>query len=419
MMTGWYPHTAGHRTLTHLLQPHEPNLLRLLRDAGYHVAWAGVRGDMFADGVTEASTDFSGFLTFPEHAPGPTAAGALGRAFYTGRRDGDPTLDLDEANLRTAIQWLAGGPPEPWVLFVAQLFPHPPFEVEEPWFSLHDRAAMPRPIPPDRGGPGFRAALRQAYRTDELSDGDWAEIIATYYGMVSRIDDQFGRLLDAVDAAGFGERTSTWFFTDHGEYLGDFGLVEKWPAGLEPCLTRNPLIGSLPGAGPQRTSAVVELVDLLPTLLELAGGTATHTHFGQSLVPLLTGATRDHRPFACSEGGFSVADEPLLERATGEYQAKSDLQHEQPELVGKATALRTRAWTFVHRLYESDELYDRRADPQETTNLIDAPDHASTAAELRGQLLDWLVRTSDVIPWDPDPRFAKIPHGHREATTSD
>ena len=61
-MTGWYPHVAGHRTLTHLLQPQEPNLLRIIRDAGYYVAVPGHRGDVFAPGVTEASSDFCGYL---------------------------------------------------------------------------------------------------------------------------------------------------------------------------------------------------------------------------------------------------------------------------------------------------------------------------------------------------------------------
>ncbi len=53
LLTGWYPHVAGHRSLTHLLKPWEPNFLRDLREGGYHVAWAGERGDTFAAGVTE------------------------------------------------------------------------------------------------------------------------------------------------------------------------------------------------------------------------------------------------------------------------------------------------------------------------------------------------------------------------------
>ena len=64
-MTGWYPHTAGHRTLDHLLKPWEPNLLRYLKDSGYDVAMVGNRGDVFAQGVTEASTTFCGNLVKP------------------------------------------------------------------------------------------------------------------------------------------------------------------------------------------------------------------------------------------------------------------------------------------------------------------------------------------------------------------
>ncbi len=65
MMTGWYPHVAGHRTLDNLLKPWEPNVLATLRAAGYHVAWPGVRGDTFAPGVTASSTDFFGYLVQP------------------------------------------------------------------------------------------------------------------------------------------------------------------------------------------------------------------------------------------------------------------------------------------------------------------------------------------------------------------
>ena len=66
MFTGWYPHVAGHRTLSHLLQPHEPNVFKSLRTGGYHVALAGARGDMMGVGVTEASSDRFGFTTAPD-----------------------------------------------------------------------------------------------------------------------------------------------------------------------------------------------------------------------------------------------------------------------------------------------------------------------------------------------------------------
>jgi arylsulfatase A-like enzyme len=117
MMTGWYPHVHGHRTLTNLLQPGEPNMLRLARDVGYNVCFAGRRGDVFAPGVTEDSTDDSGWLVKPRHwfSPSPFVAGSPEwSAMLVGRRDHDvadgPVLDFDEACIRTAEQWLADAP---------------------------------------------------------------------------------------------------------------------------------------------------------------------------------------------------------------------------------------------------------------------------------------------------------------------
>src|SRR5436190_2621387 len=168
ILTGWYPHVFGHRTLTNLLKPWEPNLLRMLREAGYHVAWAGQRGDTFAPGVTEMSVDRYGFVTRPESLWGPPQLPPdhpLTVAFYHGPRP-DPVVDFDEATVRTAEQWMADGLPEPWVLFVALLFPHPPFEVEEPWFSLHDRGEMPAPAPRPTGPvPRFVDELARRYGT--------------------------------------------------------------------------------------------------------------------------------------------------------------------------------------------------------------------------------------------------------------
>jgi arylsulfatase A-like enzyme len=416
MFTGWYPHVAGHRTLTHLLKPWEPNLFRGLRQAGYHVACAGLRGDLFAPGVAAESVDRMGLDVTPTfdrgwgHPPGHP----LRDAMYRGSRGPDPVVDLDEATIRTAEGWLADGLPEPWLLFVPLIFPHPPYGVEEPWFSQLDRSRMPAPAPVKRGGePRFMAALRDRLGTERLAE-HWPELIATYYGMTSRVDDQLRRLLEAVDragaGAGAGDRTVTAFFTDHGDYLGDFGLVEKWPAGVDDCLVRNPLIVAGPGIAAGATSdALVEMVDLLPTLYELGEVKAGHTHFGRSLTGLLVdpdaGPGRDHRTAAFSEGGFLTTEEHLLENPEGHYAYKGELQHLDPRSVGRVIALRTAEWTYVRRLYEPDELYARVDDPREVQNLAGDPVHAPVVAELSGRLLDWLQETSDVIPWEPDPRF--------------
>ena len=81
--------------------------------------------------------------------------------------------------------------------------------------------------------------------------------------------------------------------------------------------------------------------------------------------------------------------------------------------MGTAIALRTLDYTFVYRACEDDELYDRIADPDETTNLAHEPELAPVLNDLRVRLLDWLATTSDVIPWTPDPRFPELVHGYR------
>ena len=414
IMTGWYPHVHGHRTLDNLLKPWEPNLLALLRSAGYYVAWSGIRGDTFAPGGTAASTDFFGFVVKPsleavaaahrqEFPPGHR----LHHAHYLGRLDGDEPLDLDEAAVQTAIQLLERGLPEPFVLVLTLFAPHPPFAVPEPWYSLHDRAAMPAPGPPGSGKPRFMAALRECSGLDALSADDWAEITATYYGMVSRVDDQLGRVLGALGRAGVTERTVVCFHSDHGEYLGDYGLVEKWPSGLDDCLLRNPLVIAGPGVAEAHVStALVEMVDLLPTLCELAGAEVGHAHFGRSLLPASQGVDVPHRDATFSEGGFRMDEEPQDELVAGyPYDLKTTLLHERPELVGRSVAVRTTEWTYVYRSGEGEELYDRRADAGELANVAGFPEHAATVAALRGRVLDWLVNTSDVVPQARDPRM--------------
>ena len=414
MLTGWYPHVAGHRTLDNLLGPEEPNLLATLQKSGYHVAWAGVRGDTFAPGVTAASTDFFGYIVKPSleavaasHRERFPAGHPMRHAHYAGRLDESNGPDFDEAAVQTAIALLADGLPEPFFLYVTLFAPHPPFAVTEPWFSLHDRADMPAPIQSARGKPRFMSELRARSELDRLGHEDWAEIAATYYGMISRVDDQLGRVVAALDTAGVAERTVTCFFTDHGEYLGDYRLVEKWPSGLDDCVVRNPLV--LAGPGIQEGDAhdgFVEMIDLLPTVCELAEAEVGHVHFGRSFTSALNGRAQDHRDAAFSEGGFRADEEAQNELLAGyPYDVKTTLLHEQPELVGRAVAIRTDAWTYVYRTREDDELYDRKSDPGETTNIAREPHVAKITRELRDRMLSWLVETSDVVPLTRDPRM--------------
>lgn len=424
-LTGRYPHVGGHRSLTTLITAGDPNFLRTFKDDGYHVTLAGRRGDAFAPGGTEASVHEYGYSVEPSGHRGMTdetysdEGGA--RTYHAGLVE-DGVVDLDEATVRTAEAWLRAAPPEPWVLFVPLFAPHVPFRTPEPWFSMYDRDAVPDPVPPagpeDGPEPCFYQPLRDSHRLENVSPEYWREITATYYGMVSRMDSHLGRLLTAVEEAGLGERTLTAFFADHGEYLGDYGLIEKWPTALTANITRDPLV--LAGPGVPEGAVVddmVELIDVFPTLLDLAGvPDDTHHHFGRSLAPRLRGEAGPHREYAFSEAGFTVEEEPRLERPAYPYDLKGDLQHDDPSLVGRATVVRDQGWTYVYRLYDGPELYDRDADPHERVNLAGRPEVADTERRMRDALLHWFQGTADVLPPHPHPRSPKVelpvPRGH-------
>jgi arylsulfatase A-like enzyme len=293
------------------------------------------------------------------------------------------------------------------VLFVALIFPHPPFEVEEPWYSLHARASLPLPVAADLSRkPAYMRAMHDRMRLGRLGESEWRELRGVYAGMTSRVDVQLGRVVTALEKAGVAERTLELFFTDHGEYLGDYGLVEKWPSGLDDCLLRNPLIIAGPDVAHGATcNALVEMIDLVPTLAERCDLTIAHTQFGRSLSRQLAGSGDAHRDALFAEGGFTAAEEPLLERAVFPYDIKAAIQHENPVYAGRAIAVRTVEWTYIQRLYEEPELYSRRDDPHETRNRAGEPDLASVEQTLRNRIFAWLFETSDVIPSEVDPRF--------------
>jgi arylsulfatase A-like enzyme len=191
MFTGWYPHVAGHRTLDHLLSPDEPNIFRRLREGDYHVALAGARGDMFGKGVTRASSSRFGFTVPPSMSDfgrwhtSPFQPGSKWYdAFYGGPVDGE-LYEVDAATVRTAVDWLTEGMPEPWCLFIPLIFPHPPFAVERKWYERYDGVAMPQPVPPTFDGkPGFYRELHRRCGLDRLDLDDWAELARVYYAMM-------------------------------------------------------------------------------------------------------------------------------------------------------------------------------------------------------------------------------------------
>jgi len=414
-MTGWYPHVRGHRDMHHMLAPEEPCLLKELKEAGYHVLWAGKNDLLRVEDVHNA------YSARVESEPGtsfwrknPWKLGdRLYHSFLYGRLpDGNRTPD--DANADAAARFLTGGPPEPFCVYLPLTYPHPPYAIEEPYYSMYDRDKLPAiaPQPDFSKKPRLLSMIRERAGLDKLTEEDLREILALYYGMITKTDANLGKVLSALRDAGLWEQTAVIFFADHGEFAGHYRLVEKAQNTFEDCLTRVPLVIKPPGKTPAQgtvSDALVELIDFYPTVVELAGLADTHTHFGRSLLPLLRGETAAHRDVVFCEGGTLDEEEHTHEQRRKReniYWPRISAQNADHQAHGKAVMVRTRRWKYVRRLYETDELYDLEQDPFELENRIEDPACAQVVAELRERMLDWFLATGDVVPYELDPRWA-------------
>lgn len=130
---------------------------------------------------------------------------------------------------------------------------------------------------------------------------------------------------------------------------------------------------------PRVSEAIVELVDFPARVYELTGIEPGYSHFGRSLLPVLAGEVEDHRDAAFCEGGRLFGERHAMEisanmQLEGLYRPRVGLQgRDDAPYHTKATMCRTKAFKYVHRLYEQDELYDLEKDPQELTNVVEDP----------------------------------------------
>ena len=209
------------------------------------------------------------------------------------------------------------------------------------------------------------------------------EVLAAYYAMIELIDDNVGRMLQALEESGQREDTLVIFTSDHGELAGDHQLVGKGCRFYE-SLVRVPLICSWPGQIREGVicDALVELVDIAPTLLELAGVPLPERMQGRSLWPLLTGATAEHRDFVRSEY----------------YRALNPDAHGREHLQGTyATMIRDRRYKLVaYHDRDIGELFDLGIDPGEFDNLWTDPAYADLRFTLLKRNFDALAHAVDI-----------------------
>lgn len=251
--TGLYPHVRGHRTMSYLLHPGEDSLLKELKDSGYYV-WMNDRNDLTAgqiEGWTEAQADEI-FIAKPLKTPGPlhNYKGALNSKFFYSHFKGKLGLDengknytADDQAVDAAINLIQNPKDDrPLCIFLGLNYPHVPYQAEEPYFSAIDRQKLKKRI--DYSFTKDKSAIMQEIHrrmhNEELTEDDWNEIRATYLAMCMKVDESFGKLIKALKEKGIYDDTAIFFLSDHGDFTGDYSLVEKAQNTFEDCLTRVP-----------------------------------------------------------------------------------------------------------------------------------------------------------------------------------
>ncbi|MFW5828870.1 MAG: sulfatase-like hydrolase/transferase [Planctomycetota bacterium] len=425
-MTGWYPHVRGHRNLDHLLQPEEPHLLRSLHEAGWQTAWFG-KNDCLAAACFDRDIDYHddnpGFL--------PTV---IRNAFADPQEPGfysflyEPTpggIDdhVDAHKVAAGIDFLRHGrdPDRPFCLYLPLAVPHGPFSAPQPYHDLYDPDSLPPLRGPGTDRPELYRLVRELRGLDRCDPAVLRRVDAVYCGLITLVDELVGRVLDTLEELGLAATTTVLVHSDHGEWAGDYGCVEKWSSALDDCLTRVPLVVRTPGgARGHVVREPVELQDQMATVLELCGIEAAHTHFARSLVPQLHGAAGDPERAVFAEGGRDLHEPQAFEVDFRDAAWRSDpwrgdernvyfpkmlQQAEHPLSDARSVMIRTGTHKLIRRPATGEhELYDLQADPQELHNRHDDPALGPVQADLQQRLCDWLIHTSDVVPIQRDPR---------------
>ena len=420
MMTGLYPHCMGHRSNWHLIRRHEPHLFRYLYEAGYDIRWFG-KNDMLSQDNLDCIAEYYE----PEGPPRINRFKLADPEYYSFAAEpfDCPREELaDYVKVRAGVDYLAGRQADdpPFFLFLPLLQPHPSYTTHRDFYEMYQASDVPDLRPADLSGkPDYYRLIRQYRRLDQIPPSFLRELNAVYLGMISYTDWLLGELLDAIQANGLADNTVVVVSSDHGDWAGDFGLVEKWPSDCSDPILRVPLIVKTPDCKQGHVvTGPVEMFDLMASVMELANLETNHVHFARSFKTMLHGEPEDQERFVFAEGGYDVEEPHAFEGKwsltnppiEGNYYPKGRQQQEVPESVCRATMIRNLDYKLVRRSKGQHELYDLKNDPRELNNRVDDPEMASVRAKLEHEMLDWYLRTSDTVPRDVDRRGFKKPN---------
>ena len=288
-----------------------------------------------------------------------------------------------------AIDYIKQDREGPFCLWVSFPDPHHPFDAPEPWASLHRPEEVDIPEHRRRNFqgrpwwhkaaveseiPGDHAELRQKYsRMAEVSDEHLREITANTYGMLSLIDHSVGRILCALEEQGLADNTYIVYTADHGDWLGDHGLVLKGPMPYEGLLNVRAIVKGPDVPVGKVSHEPLSTLDIGATFLDWAGGASKIEMHGKSMRGVISGdETRD----------AALSEWELL-----------------PGRVGVGLSLRTvrskTAKLTVDLKSGAGEMYNLENDPHELNNIFDVPAHAALQEKLTSYLN---ARPDDIQP---------------------
>lgn len=428
MLTGRQPHTDGFRSVSlenHLAEG-RPELAGTLRSQGWQTAVLGLnhvweegwfygRGAQCNEpgaGVVEMTSFTRGLghlakaeVSFPSGTARPVPR-ELERVEFKGLLTGSKANFNDVNRANQAVTWLREfrDPSRPFFLQLNFSNPHPPYVAPEPYYSAFQPgaiAAFPFDLP--QGAPICLRAQRHWRLGDDASEAAMREIRAVYLAMTAFVDAQIGRVLEALHDLGIEDSTLVVFTSDHGDYAGQHGLVEKWDTDFRDALLHVPLLI----AGPDIPRGAVceglsDHTDLVDTFLEIFGiePASNWNRHGRSLVPMFSGGPGKDAVFA--SGGHEAAMRRRFSQQADAMLARGPLSDKQrtylecPDAMARAKMIRTQEWKLVVRETGDDELYHITRDPWEMRNLIGSPGYESVISNLQRQLLGHLLLT------DPD-----------------
>ncbi len=399
-LTGRYPHTAGLCMNGQRIRSSERLVTRILADFDYTCGLAGKLHlspcaggrleDRIDDGYSRFSWSHDNANQWPGHNMWRVWLESQGVKWPERLRD-PAGVPLDAKYMQTA--WCADRAIDfmrdqrtfgPWLMSVNIFQPHYPFLPAKEILDRYDPEKLPAPAwhageLDSKTAYQRTAQANSAYPFLKMDDLARRRVTAAYYAMIEQVDDAFGRMLKALEDSGQADNTIVIYMSDHGEMLGDHGFYLKGPHFYDPA-TRVPLMIRWPKhyAAGLKCDALVELLDLAPTLLEAAGIPVPEAMQGKPLTALLTGKSTAHRDSVFSEF--------------------YDFHPRYQQSITASSVRTASAKLTVYHDLASGELYDLRKDPGEFKNLWSESNSRPLKEDMTMTLLQRLAATVDSMP---------------------